>query len=878
MTIASGARLGQYEILSPLGAGGMGEVWRAMDTRLRREVAIKLLPEALARDPGHLARFEREARALAALNHPNVGAIYGLEEADGSLFIVLELVEGETLEERLAGGAIPVREALEIGRQIAEGLAAAHEKGIVHRDLKPGNVMLTPAGGVKVLDFGLAKVMAEADPAFSQSATLKFGDTREGTIIGTPFYMSPEQARGRPVDRRTDLWAFGCVMYEALTGRNVFEAETVPDALAAIVASEPDWDRLPGETPAPVRRLLERCLEKDSSRRQRDAGDAALEIAAALSATSPPPERRERSAPAPQPGTSSLLRTLGSLFRPRRAAAESPVPHAPPRLSQLTFSDAIEQFPAWAPDGRRIAFCRESGAVRRIFVKDLRTGEESQVSRGDGDDIQPEWGDDGRSILFARGRAPGRKLEPADVFGAYDGADIWSLDLSTGREIRLVENAANPSPSRDGRRIAFDASWAGPRRIWVADERGRNPQQATSDASEAVAHVRPRWSPDGARLVFQSIERTKFDIRVVDLAAKGQLSVTDDHVQDIHPVWSPDGFLYFSSYRGGGVNIWRVPVAVTGEPAGPMQQMTTGAGQDVEAAISRDGSRLAFTILRQNADIWRLPVSPETGRPAGLPEKLIATTREDSRGAWSTDGKSIAFNSDRSGEMNIWLHSMVDGSTRQVTRGAGGDFQPSFSPDGRRIAFFSSRGGNVHVWLADAESGRVKRLTRGSAINVNPSFSPDGRSIAYLSDEGGRLEVWVMGAGGEDPRRLTDVGVLGHYLLWTADGRFVVFRCPSGKLRTLKVPFEGGEPEEMPEIAGGAHMSFSPDQTRIVDVVGHKTLWVSPLTGGAPEKVFEFDDPESRIDYPRWSPDGRWVLFDRFRPSGGDVWMMEGFE
>src|SRR5262249_28915269 len=325
-------------------------------------------------------------------------------------------------------------------------------------------------------------------------------------------------------------------------------------------------------------------------------------------------------------------------------------------------------------------------------------------------DIQPEWAADGRSILFARGRAPGRKLEPADVFGAYDGADIWSLDLSTGREVRLVENAANPAPSRDGRRIAFDAPWPGPRRSSVPDERGRNPQQATSDASEAVAHVRPRWSPDGARLVFQSIERTKFDIRVVDLASKGQLSVTDDHVQDICPVWSPDGFLYFSSYRGGGVNIWRVPVAATGEPAGPMRQMTTGAGQDVEAAISRDGSRLAFTILRQNADIWRLPVSPESGRPAGAPEKLIATTREDSRGAWSPDGKSIAFNSDRSGEMNIWLHSVADGSARQVTRGAGGDFQPSFSPDGRRIAFFSSRGGNVHVWLADADSGRAKRL------------------------------------------------------------------------------------------------------------------------------------------------------------------------
>ncbi len=283
-----------------------------------------------------------------------------------------------------------------------------------------------------------------------------------------------------------------------------------------------------------------------------------------------------------------------------------------------------------------------------------------------------------------RSRQPGRKLEPMDVFGPYEGADIWSLDVSTGKETPLIENAANPSHSPDGKRIAFDASWAGPRRIWIADERGHNPQQATSDASEALAHTRPRWSPDGSRIIFQNIERTKFDLRVVDLASKALSWVTNDYVQDICPVWSPSGFVYFTSYRSGGMNIWRVAVTARGEPVGPLQQLTTGAGQDVGVAISRDGRKLAFSILRQNADIWRLPVSPATGRPAGSPEKVIATTREDSRGAWSRDGKEIVFNSDRSGEMNVWLLSLADGSVRQVTSGPGGDFQPCLSADGRQ--------------------------------------------------------------------------------------------------------------------------------------------------------------------------------------------------
>ena len=856
-------------------------MYRARDASLGREVAIKVLPATLSADAEHLGRFDREARLLASLNHPGIATIHGIERGEGGPFLVLELVEGATLADRLAAGPLAWREALEIGRQIADALAAAHDRGVVHRDLKPGNVMITPEGRVKVLDFGLAKSSAlPSGPGDSVSPTVAATDaTRNGAILGTPAYMSPEQARGKPLDKRTDLWSFGCVLYEALTGRKAFGGETASDCLVAVLEREPDWKSLPAETPEPVRHLLHRCLEKDPNRRLRDAGDARLEIEEALAPAagkSGAPPRRAR-APIALAVLAAALALIAFLFF-RRATAPATAPQ--PRLSQVTFAEGVEASPAWSPDGARLAYSAEVGNLRKIFVKTLSTGEERRVSAGDSDDIQPAWSPDGKTIVFVRSGEAGKRLEPGDVFGQYDGGDVWALDVSTGREARLVENGFNPAFSPDGTHLALDASWAGPRRIWVVDALGHNPQQVTTDVSEAVVHVRPRFSPDGRRVVFQNIERTKFDIRVADVASKSLTWITNDLYQDIDPIWSPSGrFVYFSSYRSGGLNLWRSEMRADGTPEGAPQQVTTGAGQDLESALSPDGKRLAFSILKQNADIWRLPVSPETGRPSGEPQEVVATTREDSRGAWSPDGKTIAFNSDRSGDMNIWLFSSADGSTRQLTRGPGGDFQANWSPDGKWIAFFSARSGNANIWKVEVATGSLAQLTKGRSVDINPFFSPDGRLIAYQSDQGGRLEVWLMNAEGKEPRQLTRVGVSGHFLRWTRDGRAVVFRCPcGGKAQTLQVPVTGGDPQPLAEISGGAHMSFSPDFSKIMDVTGHKTLWVSPLAAGTPEKVFEFSDPRVRIDYPVWSPDGRFVLFDRFRPEGGDIWIMEKFE
>jgi Tol biopolymer transport system component len=855
VTLSAGTRLGPYEIEDLLGAGGMGEVYRARDPRLDREVALKVLPEEFFESDERRQRFEREARTLASLNHPGIAAIYSFEEIPGlSLapassvsrhILVMELVEGDDLAGRLRSGPLPLEESLSVSRQIAEALEAAHEKGIVHRDLKPANVKVTAAGRVKVLDFGLAKVLDEGarsgavSPSLSRSPTVGLPLTTAGVILGTAAYMSPEQARGRSLDARSDVWALGCLLFEMLAGTRAFEGDTVVDTIASVLRAEPGWAALPDTTPTRVKDLLRGCLTRDVGARVQSMAEvrAALEEAGVAERTDAP---------------------------------------VPTRLVQLTSSEGIEEFPCFAPGGA-LVFSRDESGLRRLVRMDPATGAEETLTPGGFDEIQPDVGPDGKQVVFVRARERGQRLEPNDVFGAYERGELWSLDLGTRREVRLAEGAFNPCLSADGARLAFDASWGGPRRLWTSDAHGRNPQQASSDVSEAVVHVRPRWSPDGRRLVFQNIERTKFDVRVADPESRQLRWVTNDLFLDLQPAWAPSGgALVFSSQRSGGLNLWRLPVNAEGTPRGRLQQLTTGAGQDVGAAFSHDGRRLAFTVLRQNAELWRLPVDPATGRPSGAPEKVVTGTREHSRGCVSPDGSTIAFSSDRAGDMNLWVLDVATRAVHPVTRGPGGDYQPRFSPDGTRLVFFSCREGPPDVWSVGVNGEGLMRLTANGAINVNPVFAPDGRRLAYMSDLGGRMEVWLMDADGKEPRPLTEVGVMGHFLLFSPDGAAVVFRSPSSPPRTMRVPVSGGEAEPVGDVRGGAHMSFSPDASRIADVVAHKTLWISPLAGGEPEEVFTFEDPDVRIDYPVWSPDGRSILFDRVRPRGGDVWMLEG--
>jgi Tol biopolymer transport system component len=866
----SAALADRYRIERELGAGGMAVVYLAHDLRHDRKVAIKVLRPELSAALGE-ERFLREITTTAGLRHPHILPLYDSGAAAGSLFYVMPWVEGETIEDRLRREKqLPLFDALRIAREVADALHYAHERGIVHRDIKPANIMFE-SGHAVVADFGIARAVQAAGGTQL---------TQAGFSIGTPSYMSPEQAAGEQrIDGRSDLYSLGCVLYEMLAGAPPYTGTTAAAVVSQhLSAPAPSVSAARSGIPATVDVIVTRLLAKDPAERYARATEliAALDRALTPSATPTaerPAEARPRSRHRALAGIGVVLAllTLGLLLRQRGSSSPGPPPFT---FRQVTFSAEVEEFPALSSDGSRLVFSRDVGGVRQLFLVDVATGTESRITRDSSDNIQATWTPDGKSILFVRGRQPRIRLEPGDKFGLYFGGDIWRRDLESGAEERLIEDAYDPSVAEDGR-LVFDATRAGTRRIWISDSAGRNAQQLSQDSSETVSHLVPRWSPDGRQVVFQTIERTRFDIRIIDVETRVSRAVTSDGYADVEPAWDPSGrAIWYTSNRAGGYNIWRLAIQANGSPDGLPVQMTTGAGEDVQVAVAERGGRLAFTVLHLNADLWRLPVDPATGKPTGIPEPLVVTTREDSRGAWSPDGSRIAFNSDRGGNMNIYVRTLADGSDRQLTTGAGGDYQPRWSPDGTRIVFFSARSGNNDIWSVDVASGALTRLTTNPSLDIDPAFSPDGATIAYHSDQGGRLDLWLMNADGSSPRRLSRGGVaVVHFNLWSLDGKYLYLRDGNADATPGRIAVADGSMETM-SFRGGSHMSFNPEGTVISDVVRHRWLWASPL-GGTPDSTFAFDDPAVRVDYPVWSPDGRWILFDRSKPEGGDIWLME---
>jgi Tol biopolymer transport system component len=881
--------ISHYQIIERLGAGGMGVVYKAQDQDLGRLVALKFLPEHLANNPEALERFRREARLASSLNHPNICTIYEIGQQDGQVFIAMELLEGQVLSQYIALKRPTVSEILTFGTEIADALEAAHAAGILHRDIKSSNIFVTSRGHAKILDFGLAKSGVANTRSAAETLAGEANLTEAGHTLGTIAYMSPEQALGQEIDGRSDLFSFGVVLYEMTTGRLPFQGGTTAALSDAILHQTPVApSSINPEGPPELDTIINKSLEKNRELRSQSAAEVRadlkrlqrkLDSTPSTPAVSPAPTAHRRSLAVPFGLALLAVVVIFAVARHSFSGRSSAAP-ANVKLAQLTTSEGLHEYPSWSRDGTQIGYVRDINGRRKVFIKSL-SGEPRQLTTGDADEIQPTWTPDDKAILFVRASQPGGKLEPGDIFGSFDNGDIWRKDIQSGTEELLVNSAYHPVFSPDGKRIAVDASRGGPRRIWVVDAQGHNPQQVTSDTTESAEHLSPSWSPDGKYIVFQHKQGTKFGIHVVEVASGATTTLTDPRFQDFNlsPVWSQSGkFIYFSSYRSGGLNIWRIPVSRSGVAKGEPQQLTLGAGQDVELSMSPNGKRLAFTILRQNADIWRLPVSPASGMPTGQPEQVLGSTREDSRAAWSPDGKKIAFNSDRNGQMNLFVYSLEDRSTRQMTTGAGGDFQANWSPDGTKLAFFSSRAGNTDIWSVDTSSGALNQLTRDSALDINPFFSPDGKRIAFQSDRSGRMELWLMNADGSGQRQLSNAGISGHFVRWNTNGE-IIFRCPcNGKPQIMKIPADGGEAVALPEMKAGAHMSLSPDHSMIMDVIGHKVLWVSMLSGGTPQKVFEFPDGESRIDYPVWSPDGNWVLFDRDRPEGGEIWAIDEIE
>ncbi len=844
-TPGSRRRIGQYEVTAKLGEGGMGEVYRARDAKLGRDVALKILPAALAHDGQSLARLEREARTLAALNHPNIAAIYGLEEAEGLRALVMELVEGETLAEHIHGAAgtgekpLQPEEALPVAKQIAEALEYAHERGVIHRDLKPANVKITPDGTVKVLDFGLAKVLSDQDSmapvTAANSPTLSVMATQAGIILGTAAYMAPEQAKGKPVDRRADIWAFGCVLFEMLSGKKPFEGETISDLLAAVIRGEPEWTDLPEKTPAAIKRLIRRCLVKDPKQRLRDIGDARIAIEEALSGADP--EATGGSGIAESKRVSRMRRALpwalgavAVLFggvagwlllkpKPQPSVIRFPVP--PPEGQTLL--DGGEM--SISPDGRTLAFIAQSGGSEKppvLWLRPLDSVTAQAIPGTEGAEV-PFWSPDSQQIGF---QANG-KLEKIAAIG---GTPLTLCD----------EDLPGGSWNKDGM-ILFGNH----KSIYSVPETGGEPTLVASpDAARGESFQLPQFLPDGRHFIVQVRTGTVG----ADYIATGSLdSKTVERLTSAttNALYAPPGYLLYMdqstlmarpfnakalSFTGGAVpvaqNVGMYASAFYGYfavspagmlayetvPAASTDQMTwfNRAGQklsvvgapDVYAtpALSPDGSKLAVAVgALTKHNIWVYDLKRGTG------SRLTISTADDLNPVWTADGKQILFSSNRAGEYDIY---------QQAADGLGGadpvfqsknqtKYLNDVTTDGRYAIFDNGGASNETALWALPLFGDHKPIpfVGGGLSASSAQFSPNGRYVAYRSTETGRNEIYIQtfpqqtgkwqisASGGTEP-------------MWRRDGKELYFLSPDQKLMAVDVKteagtFEAGIPKEL---------------------------------------------------------------------------------
>jgi len=821
MTLAAGTRLGSYEVLSQIGAGGMGEVYRARDTKLGRDVAIKVLPEAFAHDADRLSRFQREAKMLASLNHPNIATIHGLEQSGGTNYLVMELVSGETLQERVKrDGAIPIDEALKIAVQIAEALEAAHEKGIIHRDLKPANVKLTPEGKVKVLDFGLAKAFAgdTSTEDMGNSPTLSMAATMQGVILGTAAYMSPEQARGKTVDKRTDLWAFGCVFYELLTGKPAFHGEDIPEILAAVVKSEPDWSCLPATTPAAIRLLLRRCLQKDKTLRLRDAGDARIEIhdglsasptAVAVSATSATRNWRERLVW----GAAAALALIAIAFA-IGFVLRAPKPQQPMRLSAEIGADATlytanGSSAILSPDGTRLAVVAAgSDQKRRIYVRSLDQSQ-ATVLPGTENVLDPFFSPDGQWIgFFADG-----KLEKISVQG---GATVTLCD---------APNERGGSWGEDGT-IVFTPDLRVP--LANVSSAGGMPQPLTTLDKQA-GEITQRWPqmlPGGKAVLFTS---------------------------NTHPNNYDDAEIaLYSIASGQRKTVQRGGFYARYLPSGHVVYVHEG------------------TLFAVPFDLKRLEI---TGQPAPILEGVVTTTANGGAQFSFSETGNLVYLAGR-GVQNVSVYWMDhEGKFAPLREPPGSYYNPVFSPDGKRLALEIFDGKRRDIWVYEWERDAITRLTFGGEANRFPVWTPDGQRVAYSSlEKGGAFNLWWIRADGAgDGQRLAEIKSNQYAGSWRPDGKVVAFyqNNPGTNFDIMTLPIEGDEksgwkPGEPKPFVNSPfdemEPTFSPD--------GRWLAYMSNESRSYEVYVRPFPGPGGKWQistggglYPKWSRNGKELFY-----------------
>ncbi|MGD0697638.1 MAG: protein kinase [Terriglobia bacterium] len=843
MVLTSGAQLGPYEILSPLGAGGMGEVYRARDTKLNREVALKVLPEAFAANAERMARFEREAQVLASVNHPNMAAIYGLEESTAVRALVMELVEGPTLADRIAQGPVAIEEALPVAKQIAEALEYAHEKSIIHRDLKPANVKVTPEGTVKVLDFGLAKALAPdtSGTHLANSPTISIAATQAGVILGTAAYMSPEQAKGKIVDRRTDIWAFGCVLYEMLGGKQAFEGETVSDVLAAVIMKDPDWNALAADTPAGIQKLLRRCLQKDPKQRLRDIGDARIAIEETLSGTGDAeadlvPAQGRPQGPPLQPWRRALpwaaaLLCVGlagvfaiGYFRAISVPARSVRSYIlPPEKTTFAF-EAKTGTPVLSPDGRKLLFAaRNSAGVERLWIRPLDSAAAQPLEDTEGASF-PFWSPDSRFVgYFAQG-----KLMKIDTSG---GPNQTVCDAPSGR---------GGAWSLDGRIVFTPERLAGLEQVAAAGGTP-TPLVPLNRSNQQLTLRWPVFLPDGHHFLYfagnplSEVAASTNGIYLGSLDGKDRKFLVQ---ADSNALYAPPGFLLFLK----GATLVAQPIdtrrlELTGEAVPVAEEVANPrdyrlghfsvsqygdlvyelGGQDREQVawldaggkqlgevgepgtiqdlrLSPDGETLAEVApAGKNVDLWLLDLA------RGVRTRFTFNPAEDMSPAWSPDGTKIAFSSMRSGQFDIYVKpTNGTGTAQPLVQDNARKFVDDWSGDGRYLAYMrdSPQGKNgSDIWILPLFGDKKPFPFLASPFNeAQASFSPDDRWLAYVSDESGKFEVYVVPFPQGNGKWQVSTGGGGNPR-WRRDGKELFYVSPADELMAVEVREKSGSLE-----------------------------------------------------------------------------------
>jgi serine/threonine-protein kinase len=840
MSLTAGSRIGPYEIISALGAGGMGEVYRARDTKLGREVAIKALPDLFADDPERIARFEREAQALASLNHPQIAAIYGLEEVDKSRFLVLEYIDGQSLADRLAAGRPQLDEALTVARQILDALEAAHEKGIIHRDLKPANIMLTADGQVKVLDFGLARIV-ESDPTSStaNSPTLTVAATQMGVIIGTAAYMSPEQAKGRVADKRSDVWAFGCVLYEMLTGRRLFDGEDISETLAAVLRGDPDWSALPAETPPGVRTLLKRCLERDRKARVPEIStvryllqDALVEPAAnaPVSSVTAPRPWWKRAAPV------ALAAIASAAIVAIVAWYVTPPPPRPITRFVLTlpadqpFTNAGRRLVAISPDGTQMVYV----AANRLYLRSMSAMEAKPIEGTEAlrSVSEPVFSPDGQSIAFY----------------SIGDATLKRIPVTGGASVTIcsADNPYGMSWGDDG--LIFGQGAKGILRV---SQNGGTPEVIVSVKEDEVAHG-PQILPGGAAVLFTLATGTapsRWDTAsiVVQVLSSGQRKTLVSGGSDAHYI--PTGhLLYAIAGRLFAIAFDPVRLEVTGGPVPVVEGVRRSVGWTTGSAnysVSATGNLMYLPgpLLSSSADL-AIGLADRKGALERL--KLEPGAYESPRA--SPDGKRIAFGTVDDTATVVWTYDLSGRTAMQRLTFGGNNRFPIWSSDGGRIAFQSDREGDLAIWWQPADgTGAAERLTKPEPgeSHVPESWSPMGDLFLFSVQKGNDFSLWMFSV---KDRKATPFGGVRSSTppaaLFSPDGRWVAYVGSDQSNVTLYVqpfPPTGARYQLFARPPDGPHeMTWSPDG---------KELFYNPRPGGfevvtvTTEPTFAFGNP-----------------------------------